>query len=290
MLAVDASRSMDLTEFAVQRDGYLQALRHPDLVRAITAGPLGRIAIAYFEWSGQAQDGTLVPWRIIDGPAAAAALADEIGTMPVARTRGTSISRAIDFASVLLEDDAIDGTRRVIDVSGDGANNVGPPVIGARDEALARGITINGLPIVVSAFGAQADLDLYYEDCVIGGEGAFVMVARTGEELARTIRRKLILEISGLSPPPAARPGPVRAHRLPHRREALPPAQLGPDPLGRVPHRSAPCSAPRPVANSGSRASRCQDWVEGYAGHLRRLRQVTSYLRSLWIAASAALR
>ena len=206
VLAVDASRSMDLTEFAVQRDGYLAALRHHDLVRAITAGPLGRIAIAYFEWSGQAQDVTLVPWRIIDGPAAAAALADEIAAMRVSRTRGTSISRALNFATVLIEDDAIDGARRVIDVSGDGANNVGPPVTGARDEALARGITINGLPIIVSAFGAQADLDRYYEDCVIGGEGAFMMVAHTGEELARTIRRKLILEISGLAPPPALVP------------------------------------------------------------------------------------
>jgi hypothetical protein len=201
VLAVDASRSMDLAEFAVQRDGYLQALRHPDLIRAITAGPLGRIAIAYFEWSGQAQDGSLVPWRVIDGPAAAAGLADEIATMPVARTRGTSISRAIQFATVLIEDDAIEGTRRVIDVSGDGANNVGPPVTGARDEALARGITINGLPIVISEFGAQAGLDRYYEDCVIGGEGAFMVVAQTGEDLARTIRRKLILEISGLAPP-----------------------------------------------------------------------------------------
>jgi hypothetical protein len=200
VLAVDASRSMDLAEFAVQRDGYLQALSHPDLIRAITAGPLGRIAIAYFEWSGQAQDGSLVPWRVIDGPAAAAGLAEEIATMPVARTRGTSISRAIQFATVLIEDDAIEGTRRVIDVSGDGANNVGPPVTGARDEALARGITINGLPIVISEFGAQAGLDLYYEDCVIGGEGAFMVVAQTGEDLARTIRRKLILEISGLAP------------------------------------------------------------------------------------------
>jgi hypothetical protein len=189
-------------KLAVQRDGYLQALRHPDLVRAITAGPLGRIAIAYFEWSGQAQDGTLVPWTVIDGPAAAGALADEIAAMPVTRTRGTSISRALNFATVLVEDDAIDGARRIIDVSGDGANNVGPPVIGARDEALARGITINGLPIVISGFGAQAGLDRYYEDCVIGGEGAFMMVARTGDELARTIRRKLILEISGIEPDP----------------------------------------------------------------------------------------
>ena len=177
-----------------------------------------------------------MPWRIIDGPAAAAALADEIATTPVARTRGTSISRAIDFASVLLEDDAIDGTRRVIDVSGDGANNVGPPVTGARDAALARGITINGLPIVVSAFGAQADLDLYYENCVIGGEGAFMMVAHTGEELARTIRRKLILEISGLVPPPAVVPAQFEPDRLPDRREALPPAQLGPDPLTSCAH------------------------------------------------------
>jgi hypothetical protein len=202
VLAVDASRSMDLTEFAVQRDGYLQALRHPDLIRAITSGPLGRVALAYFEWSGAALDGSLVPWRIVDGPPAAAAMAEEIAAMPVRRTRGTSISRAIRFATVLLDDDAVTSDRRVIDISGDGANNVGPPVTGARDEALARGITINGLPIVISAFGAQADLDLYYQDCVIGGDGAFVMIAASGDALARTIRRKLILEISGLAPPP----------------------------------------------------------------------------------------
>ncbi len=206
VLAVDASRSMDFVEFAVQRDGYLQALRHPDLIRAITGGPLGRIAIAYFEWSGQAQDGALVPWRIIDGPDAAAALADEIAEVPVTRTRGTSISRALNFATVLIEDDRVQGSRRVIDISGDGANNIGPPVTGARDEAVARGITVNGLPIIISPYGAQADLERYYEDCVIGGLGAFMMVARSGDELARTIRRKLILEVSGLMPPPSIVP------------------------------------------------------------------------------------
>lgn len=206
VLAVDASRSMDLTEFGVQRDGYLAALRHPELVRTITSGPLGRIAVAYFEWSGAAQDGGLVPWRVIDGPAAAAALADEIAALPVNRTRGTSISRAIGFATVLIEDDALEGTRRIIDVSGDGANNVGPPVVPARDAAVARGITINGLPIVISEFGAQAGLERYYENCVIGGEGAFVVVARSSDDLARSIRRKLILEISGLPPPPAIVP------------------------------------------------------------------------------------
>ena len=205
VLAVDVSRSMDMTEFAVQRDGYVSALRHPDLIRAVTAGPLGKVAIAYFEWSGEARDGALIPWRIIDGPAAAAALADEIDTTPVMRSRGTSISRALGFAAVLIDDGTVEGTRRIIDVSGDGANNIGPPVTGARDATLARGITINGLPIMASP-STMTDLDLYYQDCVTGGDGAFVLVARTGEELARTIRRKLIMEISGTTPEPSVIP------------------------------------------------------------------------------------
>ena len=201
VLAVDVSRSMDMREFAIQRDGYAAALRHPDLIRAVTAGQLGRIAFTYFEWSGEAQDGTLIPWRIIDSPAAAAAMADEIAASPVQRARGTSIARALYFATVLIDDGTVDGTRRIIDVSGDGANNVGPPVTGARDAALARDITINGLPIMASA-GTMPDLDLYYQDCVVGGEGSFVLVATTGEELARTIRRKLIMEVSGTAPEP----------------------------------------------------------------------------------------
>ena len=201
VLAVDVSRSMDMREFAIQRDGYAAALRHPDLIRAVTAGQLGRIAFSYFEWSGEAQDGTLIPWRIIDGPAAAVAMADEIAASPVQRSRGTSIARALYFAAVLIDDGTVAGARRIIDVSGDGANNVGPPVTGARDAALARGITINGLPIMASA-GTMPDLDLYYQDCVVGGEGSFVIVATTGEELARTIRRKLIMEISGTAPEP----------------------------------------------------------------------------------------
>ena len=201
VLAVDVSRSMDMREFAIQRDGYAAALRHPDLIRAVTAGQFGRIAFTYFEWSGEAQDGTLIPWRIIDGPAAAAAMADEIAASPVQRGRGTSIARALYFATVLIDDGTVDGTRRIIDVSGDGANNVGPPVTGARDAALARDITINGLPIMASA-GTMPDLDLYYQDCVVGGEGSFVLVATSGEELARTIRRKLIMEVSGTAPEP----------------------------------------------------------------------------------------
>ncbi|HVL20006.1 MAG TPA: DUF1194 domain-containing protein [Amaricoccus sp.] len=211
VLAVDVSRSMDLGESAVQREGYLAALRHPDLARAIAAGARGRVAIAYFEWAGQVQDGGLVPWRVIDGPVTAAALADEIAGLPVRRARGTSISRAIAFATVLLEDDQIAGARRVIDVSGDGANNIGPIVTGSRDAAVAKGITVNGLPILALGGGAPPNLDLYYQDCVVGGDGAFVMVARERADLARTIRRKLVLEISGLPPPPAIVPAQLAA-------------------------------------------------------------------------------
>ena len=201
VLAVDASRSMDMGEFQLQRDGYRQALRHPDLARAIAAGWHGRVAIAYFEWSGFAQDGHLVPWRIVDGPDAAAALAEEITAMPVRRSRGTSIARALAFATVLLEDDLVTAPRSIIDVSGDGANNTGPPVTEARDAAVARGITINGLPVMAFRGGALPGLDRYYEDCVIGGPGAFVMVARDDAELAATIRRKLVIEVSGAAPP-----------------------------------------------------------------------------------------
>ncbi len=206
VLAVDASRSMDLQEFDVQRQGYAAALRHPDLMRAITAGRLGKVAIAYFEWAARAQDGRLIPWRIIDSPEAAATLAGEIAAMPDARARGTSISRALGFASALIDDGAVAGERRIIDISGDGANNTGPPVTGARDATVTRGITINGLPIMRSEAGSMRDLDLYYQDCVVGGDGSFVLVARNADELARTIRRKLILEISGTLPEPATVP------------------------------------------------------------------------------------
>jgi len=206
VLAVDASRSMDLAEFATQREGYLAALRHPDLIRAITAGRRGKVAFAYFEWSGEVRDGALVPWRIIATPEDAGALADEIASMPVARGRGTSISRAIGFAASLLDDGSADGERLVIDVSGDGANNAGPPVTGARDATVALGITVNGLPVMTAPGGAMAELDRYYEECVIGGPGAFVMVAQGWEDFAPTIRRKLIMEISGHSPAPRVVP------------------------------------------------------------------------------------
>ena len=145
VLAVDASRSMDMQEFDVQRDGYAAALRHPDLMRAVTTGRLGKVAIAYFEWAAQAQDGKLIPWRIVDSPEAAASMADEIAAMPASRARGTSISHALGFAAALIDDGRVEGGRRIIDVSGDGANNTGPPVTGTpwgHRDALRRPLAI----------------------------------------------------------------------------------------------------------------------------------------------------
>jgi hypothetical protein len=230
VLAVDASRSVDRTELAVERDGYVRALRQPELIRAITAGSLGRVAFAYFEWSGQARDGGLVPWRIIAGPADADRFAEEIAALPPSRSMGTSISRALAFATTLLEDDAVASDRRIIDVSGDGVNNIGPPVTPARDAAVARGITINGLPVLVSGKSRiLPDLDRYYEECVIGGPGDFVLPAGSKEEMAQTILRKLIIEISGLEP--ATRPVAVdyepidcmSGERIYHKRMGNPP-------------------------------------------------------------------
>lgn len=207
VLAVDASRSMDDAEFGVERGGYLRALRQPALISAITAGRLGRVAFAYFEWSGQIGDGGLVPWRVVASAADADRLAAEIAALPAPRNMGTSISRALIFATALLESDGIASERRIIDVSGDGVNNIGPPVTPARDAAVARGITINGLPVLVPGERTRLpDLERYYEECVIGGPGAFVLPAASREEMAATIVHKLMIEVSGLTPPLRATP------------------------------------------------------------------------------------
>jgi hypothetical protein len=200
VLAVDASGSVDAEERVIQRDGYADALRHTDLMRAITAGRHGRVAFSYFEWAGFVRTTTLIPWRVVDGPESAAALASEIAGLAMPSARGTSIARAIEFGTVLVDDDSLGDAKRIIDISADGPNNIGPPVTEARDRALARGITVNGLPILVRPSRGMYDLDVYFADCVIGGDGAFLLAVRTREELAFAIRRKLILEVSGGPP------------------------------------------------------------------------------------------
>lgn len=207
VLAVDISRSMDEDEQRLQRAGYVAALRDPEVIRAIEGGPLGRIAVTYVEWAGQGLQSVLVPWTLIDGAAAGARIADRLAALPLQRLRRTSISDALTFSAGLFDGSGFASARRVIDVSGDGPNNSGFLVTSARDAVLEEGITINGLPIMLktaypSGFFDVRDLDLYYEDCVIGGFGAFIVTVQEPGEFAAAIRRKLILEIAGRQPPP----------------------------------------------------------------------------------------
>jgi hypothetical protein len=199
VLAVDVSRSMDTDELAVQRDGYVAAFRHKDVIDAIASGANGRIAVSYVEWAGPAFQRTMVPWMIIDGAAAAHAFADRVAAAPVTREHGTSIANSLIYVGPSFEGNGIAGERRVIDVSGDGPNNMGVPVVTARDPLIASGVTINGLPIMIKRAGGFAsieNLDMYYEDCVIGGTGAFLLTVTDIQKLASAIRRKLVLEIA----------------------------------------------------------------------------------------------
>lgn len=198
VLAVDASRSMDPAEFALQRAGYVEALRHPDFIAAVRAGAVGSIALTYVEWAGASRQQTLVGWTVIDGPESAEAFASQLESRPADTFRGTSISGALMFA-ITLFDNGFEGERRVIDVSGDGPNNVGVPVVPARDRAIAEGIVINGLPILIRPSQTFAELDRYYAECVIGGPGSFMLPIRDSSEFATAIRRKLILEVSGIA-------------------------------------------------------------------------------------------
>jgi Protein of unknown function (DUF1194) len=209
VLAVDISGSMDPDEQELQRAGYVAALRHPDVAKAVKAGPLGRIAITYFEWAGPDAHRVAVPWTVVDGAPAFEAFAARVAAAPINRMRGTSISTALYLSRDLFRENPFIGERMVVDVSGDGPNNMGPPVLAARDQLVADGIVINGLPIMLkqggSGFGSINDLDVYYRDCVIGGVGSFTVPVRERGQLADAIRRKLVLEIAGLTPGPEAR-------------------------------------------------------------------------------------
>ncbi len=206
VLAVDVSGSIDIEEAVLQRQGYLQALRHPTVVEAIEQGRLGRIAVTYVEWAGDLFQRSVVDWQEISDARSAAAFADALERAAVTTELWTSISTAIDFAALKFETNGFRGTRRVIDLSGDGPNNRGDYVVEARDRALAKDIVINGLAIINGRPGRYGypplpNLDLYYEDCVIGGQNAFVVVADGFGDFGRAILRKMLLEIAGRAPP-----------------------------------------------------------------------------------------
>jgi len=197
VLAVDASGSVDQTRFELQRQGYVAAFRHPRVVGAITSGPRASIAVVMMQWTGPALQVIAVPWTRISDAASANAFADRVAAAPRALFGGgTSISGAIDASMGLLFDNPYQAARRVIDVSGDGANNRGRAAHAARDEAVARGVGINGLPILA----LEPDLDRYYEQNVIGGPGAFVITAKDFESFGEAILKKLIAEIAAAEP------------------------------------------------------------------------------------------
>jgi Protein of unknown function (DUF1194) len=204
VLAVDISYSMDPEELTLQREGYMAAITSPEFLNALRSGMHARVAISYVEWAGVIEQKIVVPWRLIDGPARAEAMAAEIGRASLRRAYRTSISGVLNFAVPLFDGNGFRGIRRVIDVSGDGTNNQGPLVTLARDEVLAKGITINGLPIMLKRPNPATmdipNLDVYYEDCVIGGPGAFVIPIREREKFRDAIRTKLVLEIAGRTP------------------------------------------------------------------------------------------
>jgi len=204
IIAVDVSYSMDMDELAIQREGYAQAIMSKEFLQALKAGPNGKVAVTYFEWAASSDQKIIIPWRLIDGPETADAVAAEIMKTPVRRASRTSISGAIYFAMPLFDEDPYHGLRRVIDISGDGPNNNGAPVTGARDEALSKGIVINGLPIMVKEPSYSTmdidNLDWYYEDCVIGGPGSFVVPIKDREKFKEAIRTKLLLEVAGRKP------------------------------------------------------------------------------------------
>jgi len=218
VIAVDVSYSMDPDEQALQREGYITGLTSPEFLNALRQGMHGKIAITYFEWAGSADQQIVVPWRLIDGPASARAFADEVARAPYRRAYRTSISGALRFAQPLFEGSGFRGLRRVIDVSGDGVNNQGVPVTLTRDEALERGITINGLPILLKRPSPATmdieNLDVYYEDCVIGGPGAFVIPIKERDQFREATRTKLVLEIAGRQPPARVIPAAASAPRI----------------------------------------------------------------------------
>jgi uncharacterized protein DUF1194 len=199
VLAVDVSLSMEPDEQKLQREGFVEAFRSPEVHEAIGKGMLGRIAVTYVEWAGSGYQEVVVPWTVIEHPADGHALAARLAGSSIQRFGYTSISGAIDFSLKQLRVSGVTPVRQVIDISGDGANNQGRIVTAARDEAVAQGITINGLPLMLKRPDGMWDidnLDLYFRDCVIGGPGAFMIPVRAKHQFAEAIRTKVVREIA----------------------------------------------------------------------------------------------
>ena len=194
VLAVDASASVRYQEYSLQMQGLAAAFRDPSVAAAIRAATPRGVAVSLVQWSGVGDQAMLVDWSLVDDTQSAAAFADRIDAAPRAvRAGGTALGDAVLFSLAALATNDFQGRRQVIDVSGDGRANVGSAAAVARDQAVAAGVTVNGLAILEE----EADLDSYYAENLIGGSGAFLQTADDSADFARAIKRKLITEISG---------------------------------------------------------------------------------------------
>jgi Protein of unknown function (DUF1194) len=200
VLAVDSSGSISEQRLTMQIQGYIDALRHPSFVEAVRGGRRGQIGLTYVTWTDARRQEQVVPWRVIEDQPSANAFAQAIHDALRPLPGWTSISGAIDFCTGLLLSCGYVATRRVIDISGDGANNDGRPVTEARNAAVAAGVTINGLPIIE----VEPNLEQYYRDNVIGGPDSFVVVASESAAFGAAVLRKLLVEVAGIQPPGAA--------------------------------------------------------------------------------------
>jgi hypothetical protein len=208
VLAADGSGSIDADEMKLQRDGYADAIESPEVLAAIRDGMIGAIAVAYTEWGGATSQHTIVDWHVIKDAASAKTFADKVRREPRQAYGYNSISGAMLHGARLMRENRYEGLRKVIDISGDGPQIGGPPLAPARAEVLAEGVVINGL--VINRPGGRvggAGLVDHYNNEVIGGPGAFVMVAEDTSVFAAAVRAKLIREI-------AANPPPVRFGRV----------------------------------------------------------------------------
>ena len=204
VLAADVSRSVDHPKFQLQRDGYAAAITDPRVMNAIMSGANGRIALCFIEWSGAGAQKVVIEWTIIDGPDAARKFSDALVEAPRAFADRTSISGAIDFSMEMLERAPFEAPRRTIDISGDGTHNSGRGLLAAREDALAKGVTINGLVILSERplpwnpehTNPPGGLAKYFQDNVIGGPSAFVTVAENFQSFGQSLISKLVAEIA----------------------------------------------------------------------------------------------
>ncbi len=200
VLAIDVSRSISESDAELQRNGYRSAMTDPQVLAAIGGGPVGAIAVAYVQWAAYDRQELLLPWTRIATASDAAAWGDALAEKPWSSMSWTSLSGALRFSREVLAASPFEGTRRVIDVSGDGVNNNGPPAEDERDRLVAEGVVINGLPIINDRprYGMASGRELvpYYTEAVVGGTGHFVVVAENFDSFAAAIRRKLIQEIA----------------------------------------------------------------------------------------------